>query len=122
MFSIGMLWVVGTIIMQGSASAHSNGMFNLILMAMGTMLAFLSLAVKQKLLAQSVEKRSVQLVSSAYIIAFAMCESAAIFGLVDHFATNDRYYFLLFIVAVVFMLLNFPKKEHVLAATNVTGR
>ncbi|MGB9181903.1 MAG: hypothetical protein WCB68_21920 [Pyrinomonadaceae bacterium] len=122
MFSIGVLWVVGTFIMQSSASAQSNGMLNLILTAIGTLLALVSLAVKQKLLAQSVEKQSVQLVSSAYIIAFAMCEGAAIFGMIDRLATNDRYYFLLFIVAVVFMLLNFPKKEHVFAATQGTGR
>ena len=118
LFSIGMFWVVGMIVAPGGAGTEGNSMLNLVLTAIGTVLALVSLAVKQKLLAQSVEKQRVQLVASAYIVAFAMCEGAAIFGFIDRLLTNDRYYFLLFIVAVVFMLLNFPKKIHMLAATS----
>lgn len=117
LISVGTFWVVGFVIAPGGPSSQGNSMINLVLMAIGSLLALMSLAVKQKLLAQSVEQQRLELVTSAYVVAFAMCEGAAIFGLIDRLLTNDRYHFLLFIVAVVFMLLNFPKKDHVLAAT-----
>ena len=116
MASVGVLWLFATVTWTRTASAKSDSALNLILMALGTLLALVSLAVKQKLLARSVETQRVELAHIAYIVAFAMCEGAAIFGLLDYLLTNDRYYFLIFIVSIVFILLNFPKKEHLLAA------
>jgi hypothetical protein len=54
---------------------------------------------------------------SAYIVSFALCESAALFALMDHFTTGSGYYRFGFILAAIGMLLHFPKKEHLRAVS-----
>ena len=43
----------------------------------------ISFAVKRRFLAQSVERQELALVQTGLIVALAMCEASALFGLVD---------------------------------------
>jgi hypothetical protein len=56
------------------------------------------------------------MVQQAYIVTWAINEVAALLGLMDFFLTNDRYYFVLLIIAALGLLLHFPRREHVVNA------
>jgi len=76
-----------------------------------------SFALKRMFLKRSVEMQSLAQVQTAYIIAFAFCEAAALFGLLQAFAFGYRLYYILFILAAIGMLFHFPSREHLLAAS-----
>jgi hypothetical protein len=66
---------------------------------------------------QAVEKQSVQLVQQGQIAAVALCEVAGLFGLLARAITGSPYYYLLFAIAVIGMLLHFPRRGALMAAT-----
>ena len=76
-----------------------------------------SFPVKQQLFAQAVEKQSLALVQQGLIIAMALCEAAGILGMVARAATGSPYFFLPFIFAALGMLLHFPRREQLMAAS-----
>jgi F0F1-type ATP synthase membrane subunit c/vacuolar-type H+-ATPase subunit K len=78
-----------------------------------------SFLLKQKMLKQAVEGRKPELARSAYILAFALCESIGLFGLIVHLITGAKYYFFLFVLAGFGILLHKPQRDDLLAA--VTG-
>ena len=80
------------------------------------MVVMASILIKQRVVQRAVEKRDAALLQSAYILGFALCESAAFLGVVDHFVTGSRYYYFSFALALVGMLKHFPKKDDVRAA------
>jgi len=87
------------------------------LAAAGVFLVILSFPIKQKFLAKSVETQSMELVQKGYIVALAVCEAAALLGLLDHFVTGNRYYYLLFIAAAAADSLHFPQRRHLQEAS-----
>ena len=72
----------------------------------------LSFAVKVKLLAQSAVQNRPDLATTAYVLAFALCESCALFGLVAYFVTGRAESLYFFIPAALGLLLHFPRREH----------
>lgn len=72
----------------------------------------LSFAVKAKLLAQSAVQNRPALATTAYVLAFALCESCALFGLVAYFVTGRVESLYFFIPAALGLLLHFPRREH----------
>ncbi len=80
-------------------------------------LVIASLLIKHRQVKQALERRQVSLLQSAYILGFALCEAAALFGLMDHFVTGSNNYRYMFALAVFGMLLHFPKKDHVRAVS-----
>lgn len=72
----------------------------------------LSFAIRAKLLSQAVVQNRPDLATTAYVLAFALCESPALFGVVAHFATGARESLYLFIPAALGLLLHFPRGEH----------
>ena len=85
----------------------------LIALAATSLLAFgLSFVLKAKLISQSAAQRRPDLATSAYIIAFALCESAAIFGVVAHFVTGARESLYFFAPAALGLALHFPRRMH----------
>jgi len=91
--------------------------------AVASFLVILSFAVKRKLLERSVEKQDVGLVQKALIVASVMCEGCIWIGVLQHFLLGNREYYLLFLVAAIGMLLHFPRRDHLLAATyKTTGK
>ena len=80
-------------------------------------LVIASLLIKQRQLRQAIEKGQVALLQNAYILGFALCEAAALFGLLDHFVTGSNNYRFMFALAVLGMLVHFPKMDHVRAVS-----
>jgi len=86
------------------------------LTATGTFLTIISFALKQKFLKQAEDSQAPALVQTGHIIAFALCESAALLGFVDFLVTGNRYYYVMFVIALIGLLLHFPKRDQIAAA------
>src|SRR6266699_3739704 len=95
----------------------SNQKLSLALNTLGLVPVALSFLIKQKILDRSVGEQRLELVQVAYVISFAFCEVPALLGLVDHFVTGSKYYGVGFSVAALGMLLHFPLKKNLIAAS-----
>jgi hypothetical protein len=112
--------VVGFLVMSFlvPSSAHGDDrVMAIVLIALGFSNVVVSFVLKRSFLAQSVAKQDLGLVLKAYIAALALCESAGLFGLLSHFLTGSVYSYFAFGIAVVGMLLHFPRKQHLLDAS-----
>jgi len=87
------------------------------LTGLGIVLVIASFVIKQKFFAQAVEKQSPGAVQQGQIIAVALCEAAALFGLLSRAITGTHYFYLPFAVAALGMLLHFPRRETLMAAS-----
>ena len=105
-----------TILVPSNAQPGDN-VLPLVLIAVGVTNVVLSFILKRSFLAKSVAQQDLKLVQQAYIVALALCESTALFGVLIHFVTGSAYYYAAFAVAVVGMLLHFPRKQDLLDAT-----
>jgi len=110
LLSVGLYYVFGFI---NGRPKHltANPSLSLTLLGVGVSTTLISFLIKAKLLTKAVEQQNLGMVQQAYIVAFAIAEVAALLGLLDFFTTNDRYYYVLFIIAVCGMLLHFPRRE-----------
>ena len=98
-------------------TTNANQRLTVVLICIGLVPASLSFLLKQIILARSVEGQRVESVQVAYVVAWALCEIPALLGLVDHFVTGSSYYYLAFGVAGLGILLHFPQRKHLLAAS-----
>ena len=110
LMNVVIFFVMANFIGPDPATLSDNRLLTVGLSGLGTFTALVSVFFRQKMLARAIEQRRPETVSSAYIVAFAMCEVAALCGLLLRLVTNDPYYYLLFIVAVIGLLLNFPRR------------
>lgn len=94
-----------------------NPIVSLTLIVIGLTTTLISFPIKNKLLNRAVDQGQVQLVQQAYIVAWAICEVAALLGLLDFFLTGHRHYYLLLIIAAAGQLLHFPRREHIINAS-----
>ncbi len=114
--SIAMLFLLAILITPGE-NVSENMVMSLTFVSLGTLSVIASYFVKQRFLAQAVAKQDVALVQTGTIVAAALCEVAAMLALIDLFMTGNQYYYLLMIVAIIGTLLNFPRRDHLLAAS-----
>lgn len=115
--SVGLYFMVAQFVQSPEVDSAQNKMLTLILSGMGAFLVVVSFAVKQRFLKQSVERQEIALVQTGFIIAVAMCEAGALFGLVDLMVTGNRYYFVVMMIGALGILLHFPRRDHLLGAT-----
>jgi len=115
--SLGFYYVVSLFIQQPDADAAQSRILTFAFTALGILIVVVAIVVKQKFLSQSVEKQEINLVQTGLIVGLALCEAAALFGLMDRVVTGNRYYFVLLLIAAIGMLLHFPRREHLLAAS-----
>lgn len=116
--TIGILFLVANLAKPGSEGDYGNNpMLFWIFGGTGFFTFMLSFLLKKILLAQAVAKQSVAQVMTAHIIAFTMCEVAAIFGLMIRLTTGARFYYLLFIIGVLGVLLHMPRRTQILDAS-----
>ena len=101
-----------------NVAAVENAKLTLALSAIGLAPVGLSFLLKQRTLAKSVETQRLDLVQSAYVLSFALCESSAVLGLVDHFTTGSKYSFFAFGIAGLGMLLHFPQRQNLVNASS----
>ena len=106
-----------TFIVERSPTSEPNATLSLVFLALAVSTALISFVIKSQLLKQAVERQQVQLVQTAYVVTWAITEVAALLGLLDFFATGNRYFFASFLIAAFGMLLHFPRREHVLNAS-----
>jgi hypothetical protein len=97
--------------------SQSESLIIVSLTVVSMFLIIVSFALKRMFLKRSVEMQSLPQVQTAYIIAWAFCEAAALFGLLEAFAFGYRLYYILFMLAAIGMLFHFPNREHLLAAS-----
>jgi hypothetical protein len=90
-----------------------NNTLSLALMIVSLSTILVSFIIKNKLLGRAIEQQQPQRVQQAYIVALALAEVPALLGVLDFFATGDRFYYVLIIMAVAAQLLHFPRREHV---------
>ena len=77
----------------------------------------LSFAFRKKFNERAVEAQSPELLQQGLIIACALCEASSLFGLALAFAFDYQYFFLWFALGLTGILLHYPKKDALLAAT-----
>ena len=90
---------------------------SLILNSAGIVPLGMSFLLKQRILQQAVAKQRLDLVQVAYVLAFALCEMPAVLGLMDHFLTGLSYYYIGFVFAGLGLMVHFPRKQHLLDAS-----
>ena len=66
-------------------------------------------------------ERQPALVHTGLILALALCETAALFGLVALFVLGNPLAYSLFALAVIGQLLHFPRRDQLLAAYGTRG-
>jgi multisubunit Na+/H+ antiporter MnhG subunit len=98
-------------------NVEPNSTLFLVLVGIAVSTVLLSFPVKNKLISQAIEQQHVPLVQQAYIVAWALSEVPALLGLLDFYLTGDRYFYVLFLIAVFAQLLHFPRREHVINAS-----
>ncbi|MBA3715524.1 MAG: hypothetical protein H0W76_24215 [Pyrinomonadaceae bacterium] len=103
---------------MGDGGGDNNLVIIIVLMMAGVSMVVLSFVIKNGLLAQAASRQRINSVQVAYIVAFALCESAALMGLVATFITAEAYSFLLFVIGAVGLLLHMPRRDHLLAAAS----
>jgi len=111
LFSVG-LYYLFTIYAGRPENLQPNSTVSLALLAAGVSTTLVSFLVKNKLIGRAIEQRQVQQVQQGYIVAWAMCEVAAVLGVMDFFLTSDPYFYVLFIIAALGELLHYPRREH----------
>jgi hypothetical protein len=99
-----------------SVDLAPNPTLSLTLIGVAVVTTLISFLIKSKLLTKAVEQQEVLMVQQGYVITWAIAEIAALLGMLDFFATGDRYYHFFFIIAACGMLLHFPRREPVVNA------
>ena len=115
-FSIGGYYVV-CLLNQRREDLEPNNTLFLVFVGVSLAATLVSFFIKSQLLNRAIEQQQVQQARQAYVAAWAITEVGAILGIIDYFATSDRYYYLLFVIAFCGQLLHFPRRADVLNAS-----
>ena len=115
LLSVGIYYAF-TLFIGQPKNSNPNSTLSLMLLGIGLLTTFISVPIKKKFLAQSVEQQRVELVQQGHIIAWAITEVAALLGILDFFLTGNRYYYVLFLIAAIGQLLHFPRRQQLLDA------
>ena len=89
----------------------SNRMLTIVFSAISVFMVGVYFVVKKKFFARAVEEQQAGLVTTGFIMAMALCEVAALLGLVDFMVARDRYFYLLMAISFVGLALHFPKRQ-----------
>jgi len=116
MLSSVVIYYLLTLFVRRSADAEPNDMMSLLLVAIALTTTLISFVVKKQFVAQAADQQRVQLVQQGYLLAWVLCEVAALLGLLDYFAAAHRHYYILFIIGAAGHLLHFPRRDHVVNA------
>jgi F0F1-type ATP synthase membrane subunit c/vacuolar-type H+-ATPase subunit K len=113
--SIVMYVFIGLIVPRQAAT--ENGLLALVFSAVSAFLVVVSFAVKKKFFTRAVDEQQVRLVSTGFILAAALCEGGALFGLLDLFIAHERYYLILIAFSFLGLLAHFPRRNDLVAAS-----
>ena len=99
-----------------------NNIVSFVFAAVGSFCAIISFVVRARLLRESVDKQDPKLVQTANIAGRALCEVPAILGVVERFILPGREYLLLLLIGALAMLLHYPRRSDLLAASYKDSR
>ncbi len=77
----------------------------------------MSFVMKSKFIKQAIDGQNVGLIQTAMIIGCALCEATTLFGLILAFAFSYQYFFLWFALGILGIILHFPRRENLVAAS-----
>ncbi|MFZ0063251.1 MAG: hypothetical protein WAL47_14565 [Pyrinomonadaceae bacterium] len=112
-----LLFFMVTQFLEPPNDLSENNVLSFVLAGVGTFCAIISFFVRGKLLQQSVEKQDLALVQTAVITGRALCEVPAVLGVAERFLLPGREYLLLLIISLVAMILHYPRRSDLLAAS-----
>lgn len=107
---------LGLTLFVPSDNTEPNTTLSFALIGAAFMVVILSVFIKLRVVQRAIEKRDAAILQTGYIVSFALCEAAALWGVIDHFVAGSSYYYFSFALGLLGMLLHFPKKDHVRAA------
>lgn len=107
------IYFVFTLFAQRREGLESNPTISLALLCVAILMVLVAFLIKSRLLSKAVDQQNPAMVQQAYIVTWAITEVAGLLGLLDFFLTTDRYYYILLIIAVLGLLLHFPRREPV---------
>ena len=77
----------------------------------------LSFVMKKRSYEQAVAEQKIAYVQTGLIIACALCEAISLLGMVLAFAVSYQYFFLWFALGIFGVILHFPRRDTVIAAS-----
>jgi hypothetical protein len=110
--SVGLFTTFGVV---SGSKGTPNPTLSYALAGIGVTMVAVSFLVKQNLVQKAIDKHDIEALQSAHIVTLALCESATLLGIVNHFTTGSRLSWFLFAISVVGILMNFPSKDQIRA-------
>ena len=77
----------------------------------------ISFVIKKVCVEQAIAKQDIQYVRLGLIIGCAFCESVSVMGMIAAFAFSYQYFFLWFALGIAGIVLHFPKRGNLIAAS-----
>lgn len=112
--SVMMLFVL---VLVAGSKGTPNPTLSYVLLGIGSMTVLGSFLLKQQLVQKAINNNDIAALQSAHIVSLALCESAALFGVLDRFMTASQTSWFLFAIAAIGILLHFPKKDQIRAVS-----
>lgn len=76
-----------------------------------------SFVIKRRCVEQAIAEQKVQYVQTGLIIGCALCEAISLLGMVLAFTFSYQFFFLWFLLGITGIILHFPKRDDVIAAS-----
>lgn len=90
---------------------------NFALLGIGGLAAVMSFALRSVFVRNAVKSGTPALITSAVIVGVAMCEVATLFGILSAMHNGYPYFFIFFIIGILGVLLHFPQRDDLTAAS-----
>ncbi|MBV8858586.1 MAG: hypothetical protein JOZ02_16755 [Acidobacteria bacterium] len=120
LITVGLFVLVTRLVRPGAGTGAVMGGGNTTVLyalaALALSMVAASFVLKSALYKRAAERQQPDILQAGFILALALCESAALLGLVGLFITWNDYFYLLFALGALGELLHFPRREQVMAA------
>jgi len=105
------------LVLAAGSKGVPNPMLSYMLLGVGSTTVLISFLLKQQLVQKAIDNKNIAALQSAHIVAWALCESAALMGVLNRFLTASSTSWFLFALAALGILLHFPKKNDIRAVS-----
>ena len=121
MMTVGFYFLLARFIGPVGESGEGDPLIVWTFLAVALTMLVVSFALKKRLLTQSIERQNLALAQTGLIAALALCEAAALFGLLAHLLTGTRYSYVFFVMAVFGMVVHRPRLDDLWRAASRKG-